>query len=104
MFFGILTRNKVIYVTVSFLFVQFYSEYVTYVNIVRHIFITKESSLANYFVLKVGMPCGTFILKEDSSRPIILIAGGVGLTPMVSMLDYVMAKKVSRMFSQALVT
>jgi nitric oxide dioxygenase len=50
------------------------------------------------------MPCGTFILKEDSSKPIILIAGGVGLTPMVSMLDYVMAKKVSRMFSQALVT
>jgi ferredoxin-NADP reductase len=50
------------------------------------------------------MPCGTFILKEDSSKPIILIAGGVGLTPMVSMLDYVMAKKVSQVFYQSLLT
>jgi len=40
------------------------------------------------------MPCGTFVLKEDIPRPIVLIAGGVGLTPMVSMLDYVMAKNV----------
>lgn len=43
--------------------------------------------------LKVTMPCGTFKLKEDQTRNIVLIAGGVGLTPMLSMLETVMANK-----------
>ena len=41
---------------------------------------------------QVGMPCGTFVLNEDSSRPVVLISGGVGLTPMISMLDHILAK------------
>ena len=31
-------------------------------------------------------PRGTFILDEGSDRPVVLLSGGVGLTPMVSML------------------
>lgn len=39
-------------------------------------------------VLSIGPPCGEFTLDVDKvgKRPIVLISGGVGLTPMLSML------------------
>lgn len=59
-----------------------------------------DGIVSNYFhdkvnvgtEVQVGMPCGSFVLKENSNHPIVLIAGGVGLTPMVSMLDSLLAK------------
>ncbi|MFK8333281.1 FAD-binding oxidoreductase [Pseudomonas sp. BJa5] len=36
--------------------------------------------------LEVAGPSGTFVLDESSERPVLLFSGGVGLTPMVSML------------------
>lgn len=38
-------------------------------------------------VLKVGPPAGEFFLAEHPERPVVLLSGGVGLTPMVSMLE-----------------
>jgi nitric oxide dioxygenase len=37
--------------------------------------------------LKVAPPAGEFYLDEETQRPVVLISGGVGLTPMVSMLE-----------------
>lgn len=37
-------------------------------------------------VLDIAPPRGEFVLDEASPRPVLLISGGVGLTPMVSML------------------
>ncbi|MGS0737604.1 FAD-binding oxidoreductase [Pseudomonas sp. GG8] len=37
-------------------------------------------------LLEIAGPAGTFTLDEDSSRPVVLFSGGVGLTPMLSML------------------
>ena len=37
--------------------------------------------------LKVAPPAGEFYLDEESQRPVVLLSGGVGLTPMVSMLE-----------------
>lgn len=37
-------------------------------------------------LLEVEGPRGEFVLDEDSQRPVLLISGGVGMTPMVSML------------------
>jgi nitric oxide dioxygenase len=37
--------------------------------------------------LKVAPPAGEFYLDEESQRPVVLMSGGVGLTPMVSMLE-----------------
>lgn len=37
-------------------------------------------------LIEVAAPRGTFVLDENSTRPVLLLSGGVGLTPMVSML------------------
>lgn len=38
-------------------------------------------------VLKVAPPAGEFFLEDRPERPIVLLSGGVGLTPMVAMLE-----------------
>jgi nitric oxide dioxygenase len=45
--------------------------------------------------LEVGMPCGSFVLKSNA-RPVVLIAGGVGLTPMISILESLVASNTSK--------
>lgn len=43
-------------------------------------------------VLKVAPPAGEFFLAEHPERPVVLLSGGVGLTPMVSMLEEIVAR------------
>ena len=43
-------------------------------------------------VLKVAAPAGEFFLPEEPQRPVVLLSGGVGLTPMVSMLETLVAQ------------
>lgn len=38
-------------------------------------------------ILNVAPPAGEFFLNEESPRPVVLLSGGVGLTPMISMLE-----------------
>lgn len=38
-------------------------------------------------VLKVSPPAGEFFLPDRPQRPVVLLSGGVGLTPMVAMLE-----------------
>jgi nitric oxide dioxygenase len=40
-------------------------------------------------VLKVAPPAGEFFLNEKEDNPVVLLSGGVGLTPMVSILEHV---------------
>lgn len=40
-------------------------------------------------LLRIQGPFGTFILRDDSLRPIIMIAGGTGFAPLKSMLETV---------------
>jgi len=37
--------------------------------------------------LKVSEPSGEFVLHEDSSRPAVFLAGGIGITPMRSIIE-----------------
>ena len=43
-------------------------------------------------VLKVAAPAGEFFLAERPERPVVLLSGGVGLTPMVAMLETLVAQ------------
>ena len=40
-------------------------------------------------MLRIQGPFGTFLLRNDSSRPVIMIAGGTGFAPLKSMLEEV---------------
>jgi nitric oxide dioxygenase len=43
-------------------------------------------------VIQVSAPAGDFFLDEASRRPLVLLSGGVGLTPMVSMLEHLVGR------------
>jgi nitric oxide dioxygenase len=42
--------------------------------------------------IKVAAPHGTFYIDVNANTPVVLISGGVGLTPMISMLNRVLQK------------
>ncbi|MFG1395934.1 PAS domain S-box protein [Roseixanthobacter pseudopolyaromaticivorans] len=42
--------------------------------------------------VKLMPPSGTFVLPADQTRPVVLLSGGVGLTPMVCMLEALAAQ------------
>jgi len=42
-------------------------------------------------VLKVAAPAGEFFLADRPERPVVLLSGGVGLTPMMAMLETLVA-------------
>jgi nitric oxide dioxygenase len=47
-------------------------------------------------VLKVAPPAGEFFLDEKDDSPVVLLSGGVGLTPMMSMLETIVRSGSSR--------
>ncbi|WP_284140509.1 NO-inducible flavohemoprotein [Virgibacillus sp. LDC-1] len=44
----------------------------------------------------ISAPAGDFFLDQDDARPLILMSGGVGLTPMMSMLESVIKTQPNR--------
>ncbi|GIO30677.1 flavohemoprotein [Paenibacillus albilobatus] len=47
-------------------------------------------------VIEISAPAGSFTLDTSKSIPLVLISGGVGLTPMVSMLETVLKEQPER--------
>jgi ferredoxin-NADP reductase/predicted pyridoxine 5'-phosphate oxidase superfamily flavin-nucleotide-binding protein len=47
-------------------------------------------------LLEMRSPSGRFVLNENSERPIVLLSAGVGLTPMLSMLEHLVAGATKR--------
>ncbi|MBD2868249.1 NO-inducible flavohemoprotein [Paenibacillus arenilitoris] len=47
-------------------------------------------------VIRLSAPAGDFVLNRTDDRPVVLISGGVGLTPMVSMLNALAEKHPHR--------
>ncbi|GAA1823123.1 NO-inducible flavohemoprotein [Planosporangium flavigriseum] len=47
-------------------------------------------------VVRVSPPAGDFYLDEASHRPVALLSGGVGLTPVLSMLEYLVEHDAPR--------
>lgn len=46
-------------------------------------------------VISLGVPCGDFMLDLSNPKPIVLISGGVGITPVVSMFEYLCENNTS---------
>ncbi len=61
---------------------------------------------SNYFhtqlnegdILDVKAPSGKFFLDTNKHSPVVLLAGGIGITPMLSMIDTLTANKTEREF------
>lgn len=47
-------------------------------------------------ILRLRAPLGTFYLREDSDKPIILLASGTGFAPIRSLIQYALRKGVRR--------
>ena len=47
-------------------------------------------------LVDVRSPSGQFALRQTSERPIVMVAGGVGLTPLLSMLRWLVATRSQR--------
>ena len=47
-------------------------------------------------VLEVGRPAGRFVLDEQATRPVVLLSAGIGITPVLAMLDALAASSSRR--------
>lgn len=47
-------------------------------------------------ILRVEGPFGSFFLRDDSDKPIVLVASGTGFAPIKSILEHMQAKAVTR--------
>ncbi|MFS1513702.1 NO-inducible flavohemoprotein [Chengkuizengella sp. SCS-71B] len=47
-------------------------------------------------IVEISAPAGDFVLNSEHDFPIVLISGGVGLTPMISMLNTLIEKEPKR--------
>lgn len=57
-------------------------------------FINRHLNVGDRVELKA--PSGHFFLDEESSRSIVLLAGGIGVTPMMSMVDHLLTQSSQR--------
>lgn len=44
--------------------------------------------MAEKTILRIQAPLGTFVLREDSDRPVLLVGGGTGFAPLKSMIEH----------------
>jgi len=54
------------------------------------------SNLKEKAILRIQGPLGNFYLREDSARPIILMAGGTGFGPIKGIIQHALAEKITR--------
>ncbi len=47
-------------------------------------------------ILRIEGPLGTFFIRHDSQRPMIMMGGGTGFAPLKSMIEYLLMKKSKR--------
>ena len=53
-------------------------------------------SMRDKEILRIEGPFGSFFLREDSARPIVLLASGTGFAPIKAMLEHMQHKAITR--------
>jgi CDP-4-dehydro-6-deoxyglucose reductase len=46
-------------------------------------------------ILRIEAPLGTFFLREDDTRPIVLLAGGTGFAPIKAIAEHIFHKRIN---------
>jgi len=60
------------------------------------LFGTLEPPVKERDILRIEAPLGTFFLREDSSRPIVLLAGGTGFAPIKAIAEHAFHQRINR--------
>lgn len=47
-------------------------------------------------ILRIRGPLGTFVLREDSERPLLMVGGGTGFAPLKAMLEHAFHRGIER--------
>ncbi len=55
-----------------------------------------HEKLAEGDEIELGKPMGSFYLTAGTHNPLVLLSGGVGITPMMSMLEYIANREADR--------
>jgi CDP-4-dehydro-6-deoxyglucose reductase, E3 len=58
----------------------------------EHVFTTMQER----DLLRLRGPLGIFFLREDSTRPILLVAGGTGFAPIKAIIEHALAANIQR--------
>lgn len=53
-------------------------------------------SMAEGEMVRFEGPFGTFFLREDSDKPIVMLAGGTGFAPIKSIVEYMLSQNIRR--------
>ncbi len=54
------------------------------------------NELVEKAILRIEAPFGTFFLREDSNKPIILVAGGTGFAPVKGIIEHILFNNIQR--------
>jgi CDP-4-dehydro-6-deoxyglucose reductase len=54
------------------------------------------NELVEKAILRIEAPFGTFFLREDSTKPIILVAGGTGFAPVKGIVEHMVFNNIQR--------
>jgi CDP-4-dehydro-6-deoxyglucose reductase len=55
-----------------------------------------EKELQEKAILRLEAPFGSFFLREDSPKPIILVAGGTGFSPVKGIIEHILHNNIKR--------
>ncbi len=55
-----------------------------------------EKELQEKAILRLEAPFGSFFLREDSQKPIILVAGGTGFSPVKGIIEHILHNNIKR--------
>jgi CDP-4-dehydro-6-deoxyglucose reductase, E3 len=54
-----------------------------------------EPAVKERDILRIEAPLGTFFLREDNARPIVLLAGGTGFAPIKAIAEHIFHKRIN---------